>query len=178
MYSFDYGNSHFVMLNQYFDGQSDRVPKGDLPQATLDWLEADLSATRQPFIWISGHKPIRSLPDMDTGRLRHAESTVSTNKTRFAEFVRILKEHHVRAYICGHTHDCSIAQVHGLWQIDSGHARGAGDTGAPSTFLKVRTAGTRAWVDVHRSDPTGQTYRLRQTLELDAETNQEIGPGR
>ncbi len=60
----------------------------------------------------------------------------------------------------------SVAKVHGVWQADSGHARGAGDKGSPSTFLKFRIAGTNAWVDVYRSDKNGVAYGLKKTVEL------------
>lgn len=164
-FSFDFGNSHFVLLNEYYGGRAAR--KTGLPAAALDWLQADLAATRQPLVWVVGHKPLRSLPDMDTGRVRHSKESVGADAVHLARFVQLLQAHHVRAYICGHTHDCSVAKVHGLWQLDSGHARGGGDTGAPSTFLKVRVAGPRAWVDVYRADRSGRHYRLRKTVELD-----------
>jgi len=167
-YSFDFGNSHVVMLNQYFDGKSDAVRgKESLPDATLEWLEQDLAATRQPLIWVVGHKPLRSLPDMDSRRVRHEKELISANKTRMERFVDLLKRHRVKAYICGHTHSTSVARVKGIWQLDSGHARGAGDTGAPSTFMTVRVEDCRAWVDVYRADRTGANYRLRKTVELD-----------
>jgi hypothetical protein len=166
IYSFDFGNSHFVALNDYYDGQSDAVGKGDVPDAALDWLKKDLSATRQPLIWVIGHKPIKSIPDMDSGRLRHGEDSVSLNPLRREHFVQLLKQFHVRAYICGHTHNCSITKVEGVWQADSGHARGAGDTGSPSTFLKFRIRDEKSWVDIYRSDTKGVEYRLRQTIEL------------
>ena len=165
-YSFDFGNSHFVMLNEYYDGRADTVRRDDLPEAGLNWLEADLAATHQPFIFVMGHKPIESLPDMDSGRMRHAKASVSTNATHFARFVELLKRYRVRAYLCGHTHDASVARVKGIWQVDSGHARGGGDTGAPSTFMKVRISGHAAWVDVYRADVKGEHYRLRKTVEL------------
>ena len=41
----------------------------------------------------------------------------------------------VTAYICGHTHNFSAYLYDGVWQIDAGHTRGFGDTGARSTFL-------------------------------------------
>ncbi|MBI2496805.1 MAG: hypothetical protein HYV75_02365, partial [Opitutae bacterium] len=50
---------------------------------------------------------------------------------------------------------------------DSGHARGAGDPGAPSTFLKFRIRGEQVWVDIYRADPTGTEYTLRKTVLLD-----------
>lgn len=165
-YSFDYGNSHFVMLNQYYDGRADAVGRGDLPEASLQWLAQDLAETRQPLVWVFGHKPITSLPDMDSGRVRHEQESVSTDDVRLARFLSLLKERRVRAYVCGHTHNTSVARVKGVWQLDAGHARGGGDKGAPSTFLKVRVAGADAWVDVYRADPNGLKYQLRQTVPL------------
>jgi Calcineurin-like phosphoesterase len=166
IYSFDHANSHFIVMNDYYDGKTDAIGSGQVPDATLTWMRADLAATRQPLIWVTGHKPIQSVPDMDTGRIRHGNDPITSNAAHMDEFVNLLKEYHTRAYLCGHTHDASIAKVKGLWQADSGHARGAGDTGAPSTFLKFRIFGARAWVDVYRSDPTGVNYKLRQTVEL------------
>ena len=165
-YSFDYGNSHFVMLNEYYDGRTDAVGRGDLPEASLRWLERDLAETRQPLVWVVGHKPIASLPDMDSGRVRHGKESLSTNDVRLARFLSLLKEHRVRAYVCGHTHNTSVARVKGIWQLDAGHARGGGDKGAPSTFLKVRVDGADAWVDVYRADPNGLRYQLRRTVAL------------
>ena len=166
-YSFEFANSHFIVLNEYYDGHSATIRKEDLPEATFDWLARDLAATRKPLIWVIGHVPIRSLPDMDTGRLRHEGESLATNPARLERFLQLLKQHHARAYICGHTHDCSIAKINGVWQADSGHVRGAGDKGAPSTFLKFRISGTRTWVDIYRADPEGVHYTLRRTVELD-----------
>lgn len=164
LYSFDLGNSHFVAVDQYYKGAG---KKADLSEATLDWLESDLAATRQPLIWVIAHSPIESVPDMDSGRVRHQGESVSTNAVRVTQFVKLLQKHHVRAFICGHTHNASVTKVKGVWQADSGHARGAGDAGSPSTFLKFRVRGTNAWVDVYRADKNGKNYRLRKTVELD-----------
>lgn len=166
-YSFDVGNSHFVAINNYFDDRVTARSKGSVGKGTLSWLEQDLAATKQPLIWVIGHQPLESLPDMDSGRVRHGGESVSTDAAAKARFIEILKAHQVRAYICGHTHNASVAKVEGIWQTDSGHARGAGDKGSPSTFLKFRVDSTRAWVDVYRSDDTGVNYTLRQTVELD-----------
>ena len=165
-YSFDFGNSHFIALNEYNDGKSDAVGTGDVPDTAAAWLEKDLADTRQPLIWIIGHKPIQSVPDMDSGRERHDGDSISSDPAHFDHFIQLLKKYHVRAYICGHTHNCSVAKVHGVWQADSGHARGAGDPGSPSTFLKFRVAGTNAWVDIYRSNTNGVEYKLEKTVEL------------
>ena len=81
-------------------------------------------------------------------------------------FVRLLKKHEVTGFICGHTHNASVANVDGIWQLDAGHARGIGDKGSPSTFMKVRVQGEQAWVDVYRADANGENYRLRKTVDL------------
>src|SRR6185295_16523433 len=148
-YSFDFGNSHFVVINDYFDGKSETAGKDDLPDVILQWLEKDLVATKQQLIWVFGHKPIETQADMDSGRIRHAKESISTNAVQLARFLALLKVHHVRAYICGHTHGSSVVKVKGIWQADSGHGRGAGDKGAPSTFLKFRIEDQKTWVDVY-----------------------------
>ena len=166
-YSFEFENSHFIVFDEYFNGKSDSILNNDIPEASFDWLEKDLADTRKPLIWIIGHVPIKSLPDMDTGRRRHEVGSLTADPAHLERFLQLLKKYHVRAYICGHTHDCSVAKVEGVWQADSGHARGAGDTGAPSTFLKFRISSERAWVDIYRSDTNGVTYQLRKTVEMD-----------
>ena len=166
-YSFDIGNSHFVALDDYPAGKPGAPGKDGLDDAGLDWLEKDLAATRQPLRWVIGHKPVQSLPDMDSGRVRHGEESVSSDPARIERFVALLKTYRVRAYVCGHTHDTSVARVRGVWQADSGHARGGGDPGAPSSFLKFRIVGEQAWVDIYRADPDGREYKLRQTVALE-----------
>ncbi len=166
-YSFDFANSHVIMLNEYYDGKSDDVRGQDLPESTMRWLAEDLAANRQPLVFVVGHKPIQSIPDMDSGRVRHEKESVSTNSARLDQFLTLLRENRVRAYICGHTHNASVTKIKGIWQIDSGHARGAGDSGSPSTFIKIRVSGTRVQADIYRADPHGENYRSGKPVELD-----------
>ena len=167
MYSFDYGNSHFVALNNYFNGKTDAGSRSSFATNSLDWLAADLAANRKPLVWVISHEPLESQRDMDTGRLRHKGGLLASQKERGARLLQLLKQYPIRAYLCGHTHDTSAVKVQGLWQVDAGHARGAGDSGAPSTFLKIRVAGTRAWLDIFRADKRGTNYELKHTVELD-----------
>ena len=178
IYSFDVGTSHVIAIDSYplaragSMSETDKAKKGDkgqvdLTDAEFKWLEEDLAATKKPFVWVTGHQPIESLPDMDSGRVRHAGESVSFDPARAERFTALLKKYHVRAYLCGHTHNASVVKLKsGVWQADSGHARGGGDPGAPSTFLKVRTAGKQAWIDIYRADPRGMEYALKQTVEL------------
>jgi hypothetical protein len=123
-YSFDWGDNHFVVLNQYFDGQSDMGTDGDLVPELLAWLENDLVNTKKKCIFVLGHEPLIALPDMDNGRLRHQDDSLNKYPKSSFKFYQLLKKYNVTAYICGHTHNASIAKINGIWQIDVGHARG------------------------------------------------------
>ncbi len=46
-FSFDWADTHFVVLNQYFDGVNDWGVEGDMVPELLEWLAADLAATEQ-----------------------------------------------------------------------------------------------------------------------------------
>ena len=123
-YSFDMHNCHFVVLNQYYDGQSDIGTDGNIVPELMEWLENDLKNNQKKYTFIFGHEPLISIPDMDNGRLRHQDDSLNKYPRNSFQFVQLLKKHNVTAYICGHTHNASIAKINGLWQIDVGHARG------------------------------------------------------
>jgi hypothetical protein len=165
-YSFDYGNSHFAVLDQYPGSGPATADNDEHAERLLRWLDEDLAATRQPLLWVAGHEPIESQPDMDSGRVRHKTDSLNASPALRDRFVEVLRKHRVCAYLCGHTHNASVAQVQGIWQLDAGHARGAGDPGAPSTFLRVVVNGEHARVEVHRGDAHGENYALRKTVEL------------
>jgi hypothetical protein len=157
-FSFDYFHAHFVILNEYCDTGGDTVTSGDIPNHLYNWLVADLAATSQPFIFVIGHEPAYPQPDEDTGRLRHQFDSLNQYPTNRDRFWDLLVMEQVTAYMCGHTHNYSAVRIDengsvggdGVWQIDAGHARGVGDTGAPSTFIRVT---------VDSSYVTYQTYR-------------------
>ncbi len=126
-YSFDWNNCHFVVLNQYFDGESDVGADGNVVPELLDWLEEDLAATGKSHIFVIGHEPIVAIPDMDNWRLRHQGNSLDKYKNNTFRFHQLMLKYDVAAYICGHTHNTSIAKINGIWQIDVGHARGIED---------------------------------------------------
>jgi len=157
-FSFDYENAHFVVLNEYCDVGGDTATDGDVPDHLYNWLIADLAATSQPFVFVIGHEPAYPQPDEDTGRLRHVGDSLDGHPGNRDRFWDLLVAEGVTAYICGHTHNYSAVRLDengviggsGVWQIDAGHARGVGDTGAPSTFVRVIVDGGYV---------TYQTYR-------------------
>ena len=123
-YSFDFGDAHFVVLNQYFDGVRDWGLEGDIVPELLEWLESDLAANTKEHVFVFGHEPLVAMPDMDNGRLRHQGDSLDENPENAFAFHRLLLKYGVDAYICGHTHNTSYAKINGLWQLDPGHARG------------------------------------------------------
>ncbi|RKX35179.1 MAG: hypothetical protein DRP64_19510 [Verrucomicrobia bacterium] len=165
-YSFDFKNAHFVVLNEYYDGESDTGSNGDITDPLHLWLTQDLEENTKPLVFVFGHEPILSIPDYHNGRHRHQGDCLNAHPENSHRFQQLLRKHKVTAYICGHTHNFSHANINGLWQLDAGHSRGIGDTGAPSTFLKFLVGKRTCWVDVYRDDANGGPYSLVQTIEL------------
>ncbi len=159
-YSFDYENAHFVVLNVYCDSGGDAVTDGDIPDHLYHWLAADLSSTDKPHIFVFGHEPAYPQPDALTGRVRHLGGSLDAHPAHRDRFWNLLQERGVRAYICGHTHNYSAIRVNGVWQLDAGHARGLGDTGAPSTFILVRVRGPQVTFETYRDNMQGGLYTL------------------
>ena len=157
-YSFDYGDAHFVQINEYYDGLSDTGTDGDVVDDLYDWLEADLIATTQPLIFVTGHEPAWPQPDADNGRMRHRGDSLDAHPSHRDRFWSLLREHQVTAYLCGHTHNFSAVNIDGVWQLDVGHARGLGDTGAMSTFVLTDVVGDTVTYEAYRGSGVGGAY--------------------
>lgn len=123
-YSFDFGNCHFVVLNQYFDGELDNITDGDVVPELLKWLELDLAENTKKHIFVAGHEPLLAIPDMHNGRMRKQGTALDKYPQNVFKFYQTLMKYGVVAYFNGHTHNASISRLNGLWQIDVGHARG------------------------------------------------------
>lgn len=167
MYSFDFKNVHFSVINQYYDGVCDDTLDGDISEQTLAWLKEDLEENKKPVTFVLGHEPIVSLPDIENGRHRHKGDNLDKYPENSIKFQKLLREYNVRAYLCGHTHNLSVAKLNGIWQIDAGHARGIGDQGARSTFLKVNIDGNSVTVDAYRSLENWKDYELTHSFVID-----------
>ena len=155
MYSFDFGNSHFVVLNQYYDGTCDVCVDGDINDPIYKWLRSDLAKTDKTNIFIFGHEPAFVQPDEYNGRIRHNGDSLDKYRSTRDRFWNLLEDEKVIAYFCGHTHNYSSVLINNVWQIDSGHARGKGDEGAPSTFLTVDIKGNEVTLTVYRDSHNG-----------------------
>lgn len=165
-FSFDSGDAHFVMLNQYYTGKNDFKGQGDVVPELYEWLKADLEANRKPMVIVVGHEPIVPTPDMDNGRLRHETDSLNVYPQNAKAFKDLMVDHGVTVYLCAHTHNLSVTNIGNLWQVDAGHARGKGDPGAPSTFLKMRADANACTLKVYRQAGTGEDYKLTGSWRL------------
>jgi predicted phosphodiesterase len=123
-YSFDWNDVHFVVLNVYYDGKSDKGNDGTIVPELLNWLENDLKQTKDKHIFVFGHEPIIPILDMDNGTVRHLGDALDKYPDNTLKFEQLLLKYGVTAYISGHTHCASYASINGLWLINSGHIYG------------------------------------------------------
>ena len=72
-YSFDYGDTHFVVLNQYFAAGNDTLTDGGFSPELENWLTADLEKNQLERVYVFGHEPIKPAPGY---RFRQAPSRV------------------------------------------------------------------------------------------------------
>lgn len=157
-YSFDWADAHFVVLNQYYDGVRDWGLEGEMVPELLDWLAADLEATSKQHIFVFGHEPILPMPDMDNGRIRHQGDSLDEHPEQAFTFHRLLLQHDVQAYFCGHTHNTSYAKINGLWQLDPGHARGLEE----ASYAEQMYAAVGRAIEEGRQRGVGEAESLRQ----------------
>ncbi len=153
-YAFDYANAHFVILNEYCDQDGNHATDGDISDTLYTWLRDDLQANTLPFVFVVGHEPAYPQPDEESGRVRHLGDSLDRHPAHRDRFWDLLWQEGVTAYFCGHTHNYSATRIDGVLQIDAGHARGQGDVGARSTFLKVSVDAGQVTFTTYRVSPT------------------------
>ena len=162
-YSWDYGNAHFIMLNEYWDGGtsagSDVARDGDVVPALLSWLSANLAATDKPVIFVCGHEP--AYPEN-----RHVGDSLDLYPANRDAFWNLLEsDTRVKAYFCGHTHYYSrhIQPGGRVWQVDAGNA--ANDPGDGKTFINTTVTDSEVTFDVWRDGDTG-VYSLYESWSV------------
>lgn len=150
-FSWDYGNAHFISLNEYWNGGtaagSDVGTDGNIVPALYDWLAADLAANTKPVVIVFGHEPAFPFN-------RHIGDSLDKYPDRRDAFWSLLQSYGVHAYFCGHTHFYSKYQSTpgGTWQIDVGNAGNDGGDGL--TFANVIVTSTQVTYEIWR-DKTG-----------------------
>ncbi|MFH1723657.1 MAG: metallophosphoesterase [Elusimicrobiota bacterium] len=133
-YSFDSGDSHFAVLDTVRWGYGDPGDPEDDGRdwhhvKNLDWLEKDLASARARgvrHIFVFGHDPAfpisgghlaDGLPNIGS-----ADNPDRTFLHKRDAFWKILSEHRVAAYICGHEHLYGRQSIDGVYQIVAGGA--------------------------------------------------------
>ncbi len=167
-YSFDYGNAHFVFLNDTVVNSA--VLGGD----EAAWLDHDLSLvdrTTTPWIFVMHHQPLY------TCSTAHAPDT-----TLRANWQPIFDRYHVDFVLAGHNHEYDRSTPINMFDAGGGHVAPQGangvpviTAGVPSGTIYLVAAGAGA--PLYDVDPgafattyTGLSLRNYVTFEIDDRT--------
>lgn len=112
IFSFDRGDCHFVVTNQYWN-----YAAGGYTSEQLNWIEQDLASSQQPFKFVIGHEP--AFP-----QFRHVGNSLDGDPQMRDDFWQILSDNNVAAYFCGHTHYIYSDLDSGVYQLDAGEVKG------------------------------------------------------
>jgi predicted phosphodiesterase len=104
-YSFDYLNSHFVMLN------TDRA--GNRHTLNYDWLASDLAATTADHIFVFGHEPAYPVGP-------HLGSSLDVYPDERDAFWQLLVAHDADIYFAGHEHLYDHQEIERVHQVING----------------------------------------------------------
>ena len=108
-YSFDYQNSHFIVLSTEEEGEKDSIEGKQLA-----WLKEDLNrAQKATNIFIFMHRPMFA-------KLTHINSRYrGFSPSRREELHRLFLQHPVKIVFAGHEHVYSKVLRDGIWYINS-----------------------------------------------------------
>jgi hypothetical protein len=150
MYSIDYEDVRFVVINPYWDGFNDvgYAMDAKINEYHLSWLKNTLYNHNKKFCIVFCHEP--AYPQN-----RHIGSSLDRNTTTRDQFWTMLEEYGVDIFFNGHSHVYSKYR-HGenlVWQIDSGNA-GSIDGVVPDsfTFLDVSVYANNIVVDAWKDN--------------------------
>jgi|GEM_PF-843841 len=107
-YSFNYANSHFVVLN------SEKPKEHIIGKDQRDWLETDLANNKKDNIFVFFHEPAYPVSSK-------IDSSLDANKTDRDILWDILKNNHITAVFSGHEHIMSRKNIGGLYQFVIGN---------------------------------------------------------
>lgn len=109
-YSFDYGDSHFIILDAYMPGAWSSIS-----EAQFAWLDYDLRTTAKPHIFVFLHPPL-----YPTGP--HLGKSLDADIEVRDRLAALLAEHRVDAVFCAHEHFYCSFEYRGLVQVTTGGA--------------------------------------------------------
>jgi uncharacterized membrane protein YkoI len=126
-----------VQLNQYYDGQTDKLHDGDFRDALYEWLVEDLERNSKPLIFVIYHAPL--FPEGRGGKNNDGDPGNT------ARFWKLMEEKKVTAALCADTHTYGrgrYADNDYTWEIDVGNAGRQSHADRHQTFLDVVVNGT------------------------------------
>lgn len=112
VYSFDYENAHFVIIDVEMYGNRHRL--GDIQ---FEWLKGDLEKNEKDIVFIFGHEPAYPIAF-------HKEDSLSVYPSERDSMWQLFVENSVTAYFCGHEHLYNSSLHEGVYQIITGGGGG------------------------------------------------------
>lgn len=156
-YSFNVGEMHIVVLNEYWDGNNNGVcdwktPSGGInaddscfkyndadggyiPEALFNWLENDLDRNTKKWTIVTGHEPLYP------GK-RHVGDSLDKDKENRDKLEKLFVSKNVSAFIGAHTHNSGVVTKDNIFHIDAGVCGiqtllGSGDSFASIIYTTV-----------------------------------------
>jgi hypothetical protein len=121
-YSYDVGDIHVVVINEYWDGAYDDAyflygggNGGYIPDALFEWIKDDLRSSTKPHKIIVGHEPGYPVGPHVGGSLDQNPDTDNRNK-----FFNLLRTERVIAYFTAHTHRYYLTEHDGVFEVNTG----------------------------------------------------------
>lgn len=119
-YSYDVGDIHVVVINEYWDGADNDAyfwygsgDGGYIPDPLFEWIKDDLRSSTSPYKIIVGHEPAYPVG-------RHVGDSLDADAQNRDKFFNLLKTERVIAYFTSHTHVYDLAEHDGIFQVNTG----------------------------------------------------------
>jgi len=152
VYSFDWENSHFVVLD------SDKPKESNINGTQLDWLEGDLAKNKKENIFVFFHEP--AYPTNS----KIGESLDVNAKDR-DRLWNILTSHKITAVFSGHEHIQSRRKVNGLYQFVFGNTDSFNHLTPKSGTAEYSYIGQAfGMVEISGKEITVKTYSIQGKL--------------
>lgn len=166
--SFDLGDVHICITNQYWDGGSnDAYFKygGDdgayIHPNLYNWVNTDLSNTSKPWKVVMGHEPLYPVGN-------HVGDSLDRDVANRDSFQALMALRHVAVFVCSHTHYAGILKMGTIFHVNAGNcglqAGGSGQDNFAS-IMYAHTDGNDLVITWKKENPTWSypsvlTYRI------------------
>jgi len=108
VYSFDYKNAHFIMLDTAIFNNFHTLGK-----VQMEWLKEDLEKNQKNSIFIFGHDPAYPV-------YSHIGTSLDKYSIQRDELWKLFERHGVRIYFCGHEHLYNRSMHGDVYQVITG----------------------------------------------------------